>query len=106
MAVHGVDHHLDGFFRELLGHLAAARPQQPRRPRGCRVGGARGHDSLIEAVERISHADPEYRQPLASGLTNEAGASGRYSSVASSEALPPAAAVLMVTTCSMANRSR
>src|SRR5262245_20406997 len=102
MAVHGIDHHFDRFLRKLLGHLAAARAQQPRSPRRCRIGGARGQHGLIEAIERITHSGSGYRQPPASGLMNMA----CYSSLASSEALPPAAAVLTVTTCSAANRSR
>ena len=56
VAAHGVDHHLDGFLGELLGHLAAARTQQARRPRGRRIGALGGDDGLMQAVERISHA--------------------------------------------------
>src|SRR5277367_1478973 len=48
IAVHGVDHNLDGLFGELLGHLAAARTQQPRRPRGRRIVLPAGVHRLIE----------------------------------------------------------
>src|SRR5271170_1681441 len=46
VAVHGVDHDLDGLFGKLLGHLAAARAKQPRRPRGRRIVMAAGVDRL------------------------------------------------------------
>jgi hypothetical protein len=32
IAMHGIDHDLDRLLGELLGHFAAARAQQPRRP--------------------------------------------------------------------------
>src|SRR5215468_7845243 len=37
IAVHRVDYDLDRLFGELLRHLAAARAQQARRPRGGRI---------------------------------------------------------------------
>src|SRR5262249_59289990 len=55
---------------ELLGHLAAARAQQSRRPRGCGIGGTGGQDGSVEPIERITHGGSEYRQPAASGVTN------------------------------------
>src|SRR5580704_3452694 len=37
VAVHGINDDLDRLFGELLGHLAAARTQQPRGPRRRRI---------------------------------------------------------------------
>ena len=52
LAVHRVDDDLDRLFGKLLGHLAAARAQQPRCPRGRRIGALGGDNSLVKAVER------------------------------------------------------
>jgi hypothetical protein len=63
MAVHGVDHHLNRFLGELLAHLAAARAQQPRRARGCRIGRPRGQNGGIETIERITHTGHNTANP-------------------------------------------
>src|SRR4051794_38762463 len=47
VATHRVDHHLDGFLSKFLGHLGAARTQQPRRPRGGRIPIPGGQYSLV-----------------------------------------------------------
>ena len=56
MAVHGIHRHLDRFLGQLLRHLAAARAQQPGRPRGRGIGDPGGEDGGVETVERITHA--------------------------------------------------
>src|SRR5262249_53587076 len=42
-------------------------------PRRRRVGGASGHDSLVEAVNRISHGGSQYPPRIGSVLTNVEG---------------------------------
>src|SRR5262249_29576791 len=133
IAVHGIDRHLDRLLRQLLGHLAAARAQQPRRPRGRRIGALGGENGLVKTIERITHSGHNNANSDLNVLTNmgkarqacrppdtetrtsrvaRAAQQRPYlcltadSSPASSEALPPAAAVLMVTTCSVAKRLR
>jgi hypothetical protein len=59
MAVHRVDRHLDRFLGQLLRHLAAARAQQPGRPRACRVGHSGSQDGGVKAIERITHGATE-----------------------------------------------
>jgi len=54
--VQRVDHHLEGFLAELLGHLGAAGIEQTRRPRGRGVLVLGRKNGLKEPVDRISHA--------------------------------------------------
>src|SRR5437588_4893274 len=68
IAVHGVDHDLHGLLGELLRHLAAARAQQPRRPRGGRIVVTAGIGRLIEPGNRITHGPSEYPDLVATGL--------------------------------------
>ena len=70
IAVHGIDRDLDRLLHQLLGHFAAARAQQPRRPRGCRIGSPSGHDGLVKTVERITHSDQNNAVPTGNVLTN------------------------------------
>src|SRR6476660_10633362 len=58
-AVHGVDRHFNRFLGQLLRHLAAARAQQPGRPRARRVGDPGSQDGGVKAVERITHGGTE-----------------------------------------------
>jgi hypothetical protein len=56
IAVQRVDHDLEGFLAELLGHLGTAGMQEARCPRGRGILMLCRQDGLVEPVDRISHA--------------------------------------------------
>ncbi len=51
----GVDHDLDGFFGQFLGHLGRAALKQPRGSRSCRIEILGRDHRQIEPLERITH---------------------------------------------------
>ena len=55
IAVNRVDHDLDGFFGQFLGHFGRAALKQPGRSRNCRIEIPGREHRLIEPFERITH---------------------------------------------------
>jgi hypothetical protein len=73
IALHGVDHDLGRFLRQLLCDLGAASTHQSRGTRQRGIALLEGKDGSVEPLQRISHADHLTLKPIQQSLTIAAG---------------------------------